>query len=110
MAWFHWVLAGGTVACFGLVQAAMQAKGEMKGKLMFWHKSLGLLLLFGTAGRIGVRVNAMLRKQIPPHLPGNTIEVWAGKITHGVLYFLMVAMPVSVSGASVGKAQTHAST
>jgi cytochrome b561 len=72
--------------------------GEAKGKFMFWHKSMGLLLLFGTAGRIGVRIAEMMRNRIPPHIPGPMPIVWAGHAAHAALYFFMVAMPVSVSG------------
>eukprot|EP00038_Savillea_parva_P008165 m.175137 g.175137 ORF g.175137 m.175137 type:complete len:227 (+) comp13941_c0_seq1:45-725(+) len=100
LAWFHWGIAGGTLACFGLVQAAMQTKGKLKGQLMFFHKSIGAALLIATAFRLGSRARAMMSKSIPPPLPNPAPLQWASHAAHAGLYFFMVALPVS--GVAMG--------
>jgi cytochrome b561 len=87
----HWAGAVGIIGCIGTVKMAQEAKGEQKGQLMTVHKSFGLLM----AGAIIPRVAIRLATAVPRHLPGPVWEVMAGKLTHGVLYFMLLFMPMS---------------
>eukprot|EP00164_Ancoracysta_twista_P012553 GFYU01019742.1.p1 GENE.GFYU01019742.1~~GFYU01019742.1.p1 ORF type:complete len:247 (-),score=68.24 GFYU01019742.1:49-732(-) len=89
--WLHWIIGGGTLFCFGTVQAAQRTKGETKGNLMSAHKSMGLLLGMVVPARIAIRLST----KIPPHLPGAKWEQMAGSASHGLLYAAMVVMPAS---------------
>jgi cytochrome b561 len=57
----------------------------------FWHKSLGILVLGLTALRLLWRLTEPTPR-LPP-LP--RWEVWAARASHGVLYLLLIAMPLS---------------
>jgi len=92
----HWVAGAGILSTIFFVKAAQNTKGKQKGDMMFWHKSVGLLML----GVMPVRVAARLAAKSPPPVPGNAFEIMAAKISHGVLYGMMLFMPVS--GAAMG--------
>ena len=52
---FHWAMAGGALACTGLVQYQQRTDDkQLKGDLMFWHKSIGLLMGMVLIPRIAV--------------------------------------------------------
>lgn len=52
-----------------------------KGKIMFWHKSFGLLM----GGAIVARIGAAIITRRPAAVPGPVYEQLAGKLTHAAL-------------------------
>mmetsp|Transcript_1207 Transcript_1207/g.1222 ORF Transcript_1207/g.1222 Transcript_1207/m.1222 type:complete len:213 (+) Transcript_1207:33-671(+) len=98
----HWLLGGAIIGCVGCVQGAIYTKDKkLKGDLMFYHKSFGLL----SFGLLFPRIAARVVSKIPEHVPGASWEVIASKISHGLLYVFMIVMPVSgvVMGYYSGK-------
>lgn len=87
----HWAMGGGILACFGTVQLAQRSKGKEKGMYMMYHKSFALLVAAALPVRLGLR----LASKMPKAVPGNTLEVMAGKASHAAMYGFMVFMPVS---------------
>ena len=77
--WLHWISGAGMISCVGLILAVQQlpAWGKctpeekaLKGRLMFLHKSMGLLML-GVMVRDTVRTRATqsLKQSMPLHRP-----------------------------------------
>jgi cytochrome b561 len=98
----HWAMGGALVASVGCVQGAMNTKDKaLKGDLMFYHKSFGVL----TLGLLIPRVAVRLMSKVPEHLPGAAWEVFSAKVTHALLYVFMIVMPISgtVMGYYSGK-------
>lgn len=87
--YLHWIMAAGLLTCVGTVLAAQQVKGERKGQLMNIHKSCGLLM----AGAIVPRVAIRLVTKAPSSVPGPAWQALAGKLSHGVLYAMMIILP-----------------
>jgi cytochrome b561 len=88
----HWTMGGAIIACVGCVQGAIYTKDKkLKGDLMFYHKSFGLLSLGFLFPRLALRAVS----KIPEHLPGPAWELISAKVTHGLLYAFMIIMPIS---------------
>lgn len=65
--YMHWVMAAGIMSCVGLVKSAQWSENkDLKGTLMHYHKSFGLLMLAFIVPRIALR----LTTKIPPGPPG----------------------------------------
>jgi len=97
--YLHWVIAGGVLACFGLVKSAQWTPKEdmkTKMKLMNLHKSFGVAL----AVLVPIRVAVRLTTKIPATLPGPIWEQYAGKLSHLATYGAMIFMPAS--GVAMG--------
>jgi cytochrome b561 len=99
----HWAIAG--FILFNLVTGHfMEAlKGEPKHIWVSLHSSAGLSVLFLTLVRIAWRLSHR-----PPPLDGGlrALERRAAEAVHGLLYFLMIAMPLAgwaISSASTRK-------
>eukprot|EP00793_Prasinoderma_coloniale_P006769 PRCOL_00001599-RA len=93
----HWLMAGGTLAAFGLVQAAQRSEGKTKGTLMYYHKSVGLALGMLAVPRLALR----LTTKIPPHHAGlHKVETLAADGGHLLLYGMLTAMPAT--GVAMG--------
>lgn len=56
-----------------------------------WHKSLGLCIF----GLSAIRLAYRLLRHPPPPLPGPRWQLTAAAISHGILYFVTFAMPLS---------------
>jgi cytochrome b561/polyisoprenoid-binding protein YceI len=90
---FHWLIAVLiiTILAIGLIMVDMD-RGPGKFALFRWHKSLGITVLGLAALRICWRLGSLQPLSLAAH------AVWektlAG-ITHFLLYFCMVAMPLS---------------
>ena len=98
---FHWVTAALILAQIALgVMAASWRVSPAKLELFFWHKSNGMLILALVALRLLWRL-----ANPPPELPSG-MAAWeraAARLSHLLLYALMIAMPVTgwiVSSAS----------
>jgi cytochrome b561 len=90
---FHWTMAVLIFVQLGLGWAAASWRlSPLKLNLFVWHKSLGILILMLVALRILWRLG-----NPAPGLPSDTPpwERRAARLSHGLLYALMVAMPVT---------------
>lgn len=90
---FHWSTAVLIVVMFGLGWAAVSYPlSPTKLDLFGWHKSLGLLVL----AWVLIRLSWRLTHRAPAPPPGvSRTEQRAARLSHGGLYLLMLAMPVS---------------
>src|SRR5437899_13002719 len=101
---FHWVTAALILAQIALgVMAASWRVSPTKIELFFWHKSTGMLILALVALRLLWRL-----ANPPPELPSGMAgwERAAARVSHLLLYALMIAMPVT--GWIVGSASNVA--
>ncbi len=89
----HWLMA---VLIFGAlalgVWATQLPKGDMRSEVLFVHKSFGVTVL----ALIVVRVVARLALGAPPYVtPLTPLTRIVAHSVHGLLYLLMIALPVS---------------
>ena len=99
--WLHWLIAFMVIGLLGvgLYMTDMRVSPQ-KIKLYMTHKSVGLTVLMLMLLRVAYRF-----KNPPPALPEG-IPGWqkaASHISHGLLYLLLLAMPISgwlMNGAS----------
>ncbi|KAJ1443328.1 hypothetical protein B484DRAFT_389604 [Ochromonadaceae sp. CCMP2298] len=92
----HWASGLAVLGCVGFVQAAQWTKGKDKMRLMFLHKSCGLLAAIVITPRLAIR----LASTIPKHIPGPMWETLAANATHLSLYGFLIFMPAS--GVAMG--------
>lgn len=90
---FHWSTAALIIAMIVLGWLAVSyPMSPSKIQLFNWHKSLGLFVLTWMVLRLVWRLT-----HPAPRLPGTMsgLERWLAHLTHGGLYLLLLAMPVS---------------
>lgn len=90
---FHWSTAILILVMFGLGWVAVTyPMSPTKIELFNWHKSLGLFILAWVVLRLLWRLT-----HPAPELPADMrrSERWAAHLSHGGLYVLMLAMPIS---------------
>jgi cytochrome b561 len=91
------MMAGGALACIGTVQYQQRTKDKkMKGKAMFLHKSVGLLM----AGMIIPRIALRLASKVPKLPEGTPVEHLGAKLSHLGAYGLLLTLPVT--GVAMG--------
>ena len=96
----HWSIAILIVAAIilGLICASIgplatdHQLAELRERLLFWHKSFGLTVLM-LAIFVLIWRSTHKPPALPVHMPKR--ERILAKAVHGLLYFLMVAMPVT---------------
>jgi cytochrome b561 len=91
--WFHWSIALLIFTQFALGWIAVSFRlSPTKIQLFIWHKSIGILILLLVVLRLTWRF-----LNPSPALPADTPrgERVAARASHGLLYALMVAMPLS---------------
>lgn len=91
---FHWSMGAGIlflIASAKLNQWTPKDEKERKKTIMWYHKSVGLLMGLLIAPRLLARFSS----KIPDAIPGPYWEHFASKLSHGLLYSLMVVMPVT---------------
>jgi cytochrome b561 len=89
----HWGMAALIFAQFALGWTALTWRlSPTKLQLFIWHKSFGILLLVLVLLRLAWRL-ANTTPALPPGLPH--WEHNAARASHLLLYFLMIAMPVT---------------
>jgi len=90
---FHWGMAALIAAqiALGLLAAAWRLS-PTKIELFFWHKSTGMLILLLMALRLAWRL-ANPTPELPSGMPA--WERAAARSSHALLYFLMVALPLT---------------
>lgn len=90
---FHWGMAGLVLIMVTLGWYAEDMPlSPAKLQLFFWHKSIGLLILLLTLVRLAWR----WRGPVPPPPPEmSRLETQAARLSHGLLYMLLITMPLS---------------
>jgi len=90
---FHWLMAALIFAQIALgLLAASWRLSPTKIELFFWHKSTGMLILALLALRLLWRL-ANRTPELPVGMPA--WERAAARASHGLLYLLMIAQPVT---------------
>jgi cytochrome b561 len=90
---FHWTVALLVVVQVGLgFAAALWRLSPLKLDLFVWHKSVGILILALMLARLAWRL-ANRAPALPPHTPA--WERHAAHASHGLLYALAIALPLS---------------
>ncbi|MCC7166358.1 MAG: cytochrome b [Rhodospirillales bacterium] len=89
----HWGMAGVIALCF-VVGLGMEElpKGDFKGMVYAFHKSLGVMAILLLALRLDWRVSNPAPRAVP------NPSVWmerAAKLAHLLLYLLMLGVPVT---------------
>ncbi|HEV2679786.1 MAG TPA: cytochrome b [Rhodanobacter sp.] len=89
---FHWVIALAILGngTFGLLMDLAQSPMQ-KINWLALHKSIGLTVL----ALVLLRVLWRLRDRRPQEEPAPRWQQWAARAVHGVLYVLIVALPLS---------------
>ena len=90
---FHW-----TIAILLLVQIYVgwtfgdMERGAMRTDWFNWHKTLGLLILFLSLGRLGWRL-----LNPPPSFPIDTPiwEIWLARLNHAAFYVILIGLPLT---------------
>lgn len=93
----HWIMAALIVLNFILAEIAEDASKEERSILMGNHKAIGITILLFTLVRIAWRFTRR-----PPPL-AETLKPWEAalaKVTHGLFYVLMLAIPLAGWAAS----------
>ena len=100
----HWVMAGLFVAVLPLawVMVNMPHTAPSREWMYTLHKSVGLTILVLAAGRLAWRA----RHPAPPLTSGARWEQVSARVSHWLLYLIMLGMPVS--GYLVSAAGGHA--
>lgn len=100
----HWIIALLIATNFALAWIAEDKPKEAAQQLMANHKAIGISILLLTL----VRIAWKLTHKAPPMV--ETLKAWEAalaKVTHGLLYLLMLAIPVAGWGlhSAFGKGQ-----
>lgn len=78
---------------FGLTIGTLERTSDLKAMLLDWHLATGLALLVLVSIRIGIRVRNRSRiAALRP--PESTGRRWAIRVSHYLLYLLMLFLPL----------------
>ncbi len=88
----HWLVAALVLVVWGL-GAVLEAIDDpaIGRQALGLHRSVGLVIFALTALRLVLR----LIMPAPAPLPGPSWQQWSARIVHGLLYALMVALPIT---------------
>jgi cytochrome b561 len=88
----HWTMAAivVTLIAVGWTMSGLPREAENRGFLYDLHKSFGVLILLLAL----LRVSARLRSRIPPLPPFTPYEKILAKLSHYLLYALLVIIPI----------------
>ncbi|WP_031335980.1 cytochrome b [Rhodopseudomonas sp. B29] len=95
----HWVIFLGVVVLFGLVQYSHSLPEEdpLRFAVMDWHKAVGTVVLALAAIRIlWIRIHGA-----PDLVPSPRITEVIARISHGLLYLLLLALPLTGLGMTL---------
>ncbi len=99
----HWLMALAIPAAWFLAVILDQFSKDVRPTVMFYHKSVGVLVFALLIVRIAWRLT-----HTAPATAKTPFEPWAGlaaKAGHGLLYLLMIVVPVSGTMASFANAR-----
>ncbi len=89
---FHWLSAALIAVQIPLGFYADSLKlSTLKLDMFVWHKSLGMLVLV----LVILRMLWRIKSTIPAPVSGAAIEKYLASTAHGLLYLLMLALPIS---------------
>ncbi len=89
---FHWTIATLIIMNFIGAFVAEDLPKPEAAQIMGAHKAMGITILILSIGRLVWRIT----KPVPPLSAGlKAWEVALAKVTHSLLYFLMIAIPAS---------------
>jgi len=89
---FHWLSALLIVIQIPLGFYAWGVKlSPLKLDLFVWHKSVGFVILLLAVSRLLWRING----SVPEAAAGTALQQTLAKATHGLLYVLMLLLPIS---------------
>lgn len=100
----HWTMALAIALAWGLAVILEGLPKEARPTMMFWHKSVGALVFALLIVRLLWRFT-----HTAPATEKTPFEPWAGlaaKAGHGVLYLLMILVPIGGTMASFANART----
>ncbi len=101
----HWLIAAGIVTgvAFGLISGAADTP-EVTQSMLAVHQSIGTVVLLLAIFRAVWR----LTHAVPAPLPAPRLQIIAASVTHGLLYLLLFALPVTgyIGLAARGRAIT----
>ncbi len=90
----HWLMALLILSMIasGWYMAGLDKEVSYKYDIYFWHKSFGVMIIFLIIARILFRFTSQV-----PALPGTlpVYEIKLAHFTHGLLYLLMILVPLS---------------
>ncbi|WP_106754404.1 cytochrome b [Pannonibacter carbonis] len=86
----HWIVALLVLATWPLGMVIQFTAKDVQLDFYMLHESLGFIVLWLMLLRIGNRLVAR-----PPHPEGSAVQRAAAGLVHGLLYVLLVVMPVS---------------
>jgi superoxide oxidase len=92
---FHWAVAIPTIASIGAVLKAQSVPKEEKGKWMFRHKSMGLLVGMIVAPRVAYRMLSRSSYNVSKLEGNSSTENVLAKAGHYALYVFMTFMPAT---------------
>jgi cytochrome b561 len=105
MATMHWIGAIGITFLIASAMAARQIPNDpaqttkekyaMRQLIMHNHESVGLLMLLAMVPRVAFRLIAGSRGKLPRTLPEPMWQVVSAKVAHGLLYGVLIFMPIS---------------
>jgi cytochrome b561 len=90
---FHWLIFFAVIALFVAVKYAgsLDKADPMRGVIMDWHKAIGTVVLgLGVLRILWIRIHGA-----PELVPSPRITEVIARISHGLLYLLLLALPAS---------------
>jgi cytochrome b561 len=92
--WFHWTTAilVLTTIPIGIAMTEYVDSRQLRDLFFVLHESIGLSILVLTAARLGWR---LLQGAPPPSKALSPVEILISHATHGLLYVILLAMPIT---------------
>lgn len=92
--WFHWITAALvlTTIPIGVAMTRYIDSRQLRDLFFVLHESIGLSIFIVTGARLGWR---LLHGAPPPSQDLSPIEILISHATHGLLYVVLLAMPIS---------------
>jgi len=92
----HWVIFFAIIALFALVNYAgsLDKADPMRGAVMDWHKAIGVIVL----GLAALRIVWQRVHGAPALVPTTRVTDILARISHGLLYLLLLALPITGLG------------
>ncbi|NVN86116.1 MAG: cytochrome b [Rhodopseudomonas sp.] len=89
----HWVIFFAIIALVALVNYAgsLDKTDPMRGTVMDWHKAIGVIVL----GLAALRILWQRVHGAPDLVPTTRVTDVLARISHGLLYLLLLALPAS---------------
>lgn len=90
---FHWLTLAGIIALFWSAWTREHAAGDGPARLLALHRTLGILVWLATVLRLAWKAGFAEHPPLPKAM--GPISRIVAKVTHGMLYTLLLALPIS---------------